>query len=62
MIDHVGFFKNGLAHGYGKRIMIHETEEGWFVDDKHQKYPGDITAYDPRTYPYAKKIDINKYM
>ena len=49
MIHHVGFFKNGLAHGYGKRLMIGETEEGWFENDKYFEFAGDITSYDPKS-------------
>jgi hypothetical protein len=35
-VHHVGYFKDGLAHGYGKRIIMLEKKTGLFVNDKYQ--------------------------
>jgi len=63
---HIGFWKEGYRHGYGKSVYPSgEVSEGLFdmagYDWEKAKKDYEITGYDPKSDPITKQIDFFKY-
>jgi len=59
---YIGYWKDGLFNGYGRKIEFGETEEGLFDGNLFRPNHKQIISYDPKTYKYANKIDLDKYI
>ena len=59
----MGFFKNGLIHGYGKKYNSFAVDkEGLFEYGEYRAEKGDVKTYDPSSHSIAKKVDLYKYL
>ena len=60
---HIGFWKDGKEHGYGKLITHKgEVKEGLFEHGEFVEKRSDIKTYDPYHDPIAKKINFQQLM
>ena len=61
----VGYWKNGMRHGYGLTIYNHEFNEFLFQNGdmlgRNLTKQEEITEYDPDNDDIAQPLDINYY-
>ena len=58
----IGFFKDGMPHGYCKKQLELDAQEGLFENNEYVKKKEMIKSYDVENDVIARKVDFKKYI